>query len=282
MKSILNLLLGKECLAVGFLILLANCLNSQALKKENEEILEKYSYFLVGIKTIDGSKKIYPLGTCFFVRREKELFFITTKHNINGYNTFNKMLTPSQYDTIGFRYFNSKTNQISFSSLDIIPIKKQLPNNYFYESPDLVVLQMRDTAIEQYINSLESYIIDNKQDNDILDSVIAIGYAFEDPNTISSTTLPTYYKGITADVWHKDPFYPPNDSLYYIVQPKTIQGMSGSPVFLKYRSKDKKNKEEHILFGGVLFGTNVKFNSTYIVSPDIVILQLIKFGSPKK
>jgi len=236
---------------------------------------------LVGIKTVDGSKKLFPKGTCFFSRRGNELFLITAKHNINGYNTFNKNPTISQYDTIGFRYFNSKTNEICFSSLNILQIKDFLPNDFFFESPDIVVLLMNDPAIEEFINSMETYIFENEKEGEILDSVIAIGYAVQDPNEFSSTTPVTYYKGVTADSHHKDPIYPVNDSLYYIVQPKTIQGMSGSPVFLKYRSKQGETNE-HILFGGVLFGTNAKYNSTYIVNPDIVRHQLREFSSSKK
>jgi len=254
----------------------------QTSKIKQKSTLEKYSYFLVGIKTVEGSKLIFPIGTCFFVRREKNLFLITAKHCINGYNTFNKKPTPSQFDTIGFRYYNSITKQLCFSSLSIRSIKKWLPNNYFYDSPDLIVMQMHDTLIEQYINSLECYMFDNKQEDEIFDSVLAIGYAFQDTKTISLTTLPTYYKGVITHALNSDPFYPHNDSIYYTIQPKSVQGMSGAPIFLQYRSKSKKNKREHFLFGGVLFGTNADYNLSYVVNPELVKLQIKKFVTSQK
>lgn len=257
------------------------CSYSQTFSDDKEFNLDKFSYMLVGIKTVNGEKKIFPKGTCFFSRRGNELFLITAKHNINGYNTFNKNPTSSQFDTIGFRYFNSRTSEICFSSLNILQIKKSLPNDFFFQSPDLVVLLMNDPTIEKFIYSMETYIFENVKEGEILDSVLAIGYAVQEPTEFSSTTPVTYYKGVTADLQHKDPIYPVNDSLYYIVQPKTIQGMSGSPVFLKYRSK-RVDTKEHILFGGVLFGTNAKYNSTYIVNPDIVRYQLREFISSKK
>lgn len=228
---------------------------------------------MVGIRTENGNSAIYPIGTCFFARRADALFLITAKHNISGFNTFNLKHTPSQFDTVGFRYFDPKNKKISFASLNVIPMKKELVNDYFYESPDLVVLKMNDPMVEPYINSMEKYMVTKKEENEKLDSVISFGYAFADPNIFKEDVMTTYYKGVLADLVHQDPYDRPNDNIYYRTQPKSIQGMSGSPVFLKFKSE----KGIRFLFGGVLFGGNQNNNSAYIVIPELVNSQVKDF-----
>ena len=229
---------------------------------------------MVGLKTIDGKQTFYPIGTCFFARRKSDLFFITSKHGVNGYNTFNLRPTASQYDTIGFRYYNTDTKEICFRSLNVLDIKHYLPNTYFYDTPDFVVFKMNDPKIEKYINSLESYMfLDNSKTGE-LESLISIGYAFYDAIKFSKTISPTYYIGVLADSSTLDPYYPLNKSIYFVSHPKSIQGMSGAPVFGLYGYKRKKKL---IKFGGVIFGSNDPFNSAYIVNPEIVESQVKDF-----
>jgi hypothetical protein len=126
-----------------------------------EKELAKYSYLLVGIRNEDTIKKnftYYPLGTCFFIRSSNGLHLITAKHCINGYNVFNLQKTDSQFDTIGFRYYNTKTKQFAIASLYIKSLKKYFPNNYFFESPDLAMLTYSDPPVEPFIYSIENYV----------------------------------------------------------------------------------------------------------------------------
>ena len=237
--------------------------------------LSKYSYLLVGIKTVrDSTKTIFPIGTCFFARRGNELFMITAKHCLNGYNTFNLKPTESQFDTVGFRYFDPHTQKISYSSLNIKDLKKYLSNDFFFNSPDAVVLKMNDPIVNPLIYSMESFMAENIYKNEKPDSIISFGFAFKQPHSFSDTTTSTYYSGFHQN--NKDPYYPVNDSLYYVTQPISIQGMSGSPVFFKYI----KSNKSYLAFGGVLFGADTPYNSSYIVNPAIIKQQVTNFLSP--
>lgn len=237
--------------------------------------LSKYSYLLVGIKTVhDTTKTIFPIGTCFFARRGSEVFMITAKHNLNGYNTFNLKPTESQFDTVGFRYFDPHTQKISYTSLNIKDLKIYLSNDYFFNSPDAVVLKMNDPIVNPLILSLESFMTENL--NEKPDSIISFGFAFKKPYSFSDTTTSTYYSGYYQN--NKDPYYPVNDNLYYVTKPISIQGMSGSPVFFKYT----KSNKTYFAFGGVMFGADDPFNSAYIVNPAIIRQQVTNFSSPPK
>lgn len=250
--------------------------SSPAQKNFPKEIpidsLKKYSYFLVGIKTIKGKQTIYPIGTCFFARRGNELFMITAKHNLNGYNSFNLNQIEFQFDTVGFRYFDPKTQKISYTSLNVKDHKKYFSNDYFFNSPDAVVLKMNDPIVNPLLHSIESFMLENKTEKP--DSIISFGFAFERPYSFSDTTTSTYYSGIFQD--NKDPNYPVNDSLYYVTKPISIQGMSGAPVFFKFIKKNKS----YFTFGGVIFGTNFPYNSAYIVNPEIIRKKVSIFLSP--
>ena len=235
--------------------------------------LNKYSYLLVGIKTVhDTTKTIFPIGTCFFARRGSELFMITAKHNLNGYNTFNLKPTESQFDTVGFRYFDPRTQKISYTSLNIKDLKRYLLNDYFFNSPDAVVLKMNDPIVNPLLHSIESFMVENI--NEKPDSIISFGFAFKQPYSFSDTTTSTYYSGFYQNI--KDPYYPVNDSLYYVTKPISIQGMSGSPVFFKYI----KSNTSYLTFGGVMFGADTPYNSAYIVTPTIIRQQVTNFLSP--
>jgi hypothetical protein len=190
---------------VGALLLI---ISLSSCKRKGVSDLQAYSYLFVGIKSMNGGHLIYPIGTCFFVKLGNNTFLVTTKHNINGCNTFTLKPTSAQYDTMGFRYYNNSTKQVSYSSLNMIPIKGQLPNNYFYQSPDIVVLKMNDTVVEPYIHPIEMDMFDERREGEEIDSIISYGFGIRQPDTLSNSTQSVLYEGLISSAANRDPFYP--------------------------------------------------------------------------
>ncbi|MDB5117793.1 MAG: hypothetical protein JWQ79_3285 [Mucilaginibacter sp.] len=251
-----------------YLLLLMLGLSINPLFAQVDSALSKYSYLLVGIKSSNNkTQTIYPLCSCFFTRRNKELYLVTAKHCINDFNGFNLKPTESNFDTIGFRYYNSILKQTAFSRLVVRGIKKYLPNDFFYEDPDFVFLKMTDTIVDKFVFSMEKYLQDTIKNDYKIDSIVSFGYGLKDPTTFSIKTTPMHYSGVLANKTNIDPYYPVNNNIYYVIQPQAIQGMSGAPVFLLCSSSN--DSKTHIVFGGVLFGTNSKYNSAYIVDPNV-------------
>jgi hypothetical protein len=52
--------------------------------------------------------------------------------------------------------------------------------------------------------------------------------------------------------------------------------MSGAPVFFQYSKIQAGNKLDWITFGGVAFGMDTLFNSSYLVSPIITIREFFR------
>lgn len=237
------------------------------------EDLKKFSYLLVGLVTFNGEDYPQPLGTCFFIKIKKVLFLITAKHNFTGRNTFNKAPTGADYDTLAIRIYNSQTKENNFFSIPIAEIKAQIPIQFFYENPDYIGIPAEILQENKDVHSIEPFFRENVQ-NDKIIQVVSHGFPFEDPAQFNVQSESSQYSGKIADETYKDPHEPINDDIYYLVSPKTYQGMSGAPVFL--RCKSKKDKTEYFRFGGVLFGTNATYDSTYVVNGKLVKDELYK------
>ena len=92
-------------------------------------------------------------------------------------------------------------------------------------------MELNDTSMEPYIISMEKYIYDTVTEKSNPDSVVLYGYGLKNPLTFSDSTSTIYYSGILADQYHISPVYPVNNNIYYVTEPVSIQGMSGSPIF---------------------------------------------------
>lgn len=258
------------------LLLLNICCNT---RQREINKLQKYSYLLIGVTGINTTINTttgYPLGTCFFIRNKGTLYLVTAKHCVDGYNTFNLKSTGANFDTIGLRYYIPKKKKYIISNLIITPFKKYLRNDYFFNSPDLVVFSFRDSTVEPFINSIESNFIDDEKEHQIIDRSIVFGYGIKDISKFTITTKPVLYEGYFPEKTVLDPYYPINDNIYYTMQPKSIPGVSGSPVFIEYHTLH--NKKKRIDFGGLVFGTDTIYNLAYVVHSYVVKDMVNSFG----
>jgi hypothetical protein len=240
-----------------------------------QEELSQYSYLLVGLRTVGGSLQASPMGTCFFVRNGNHLLFVSARHVISRYSAFNKKREFSQFDTIGIRYYLRNGGSQRFASISILELKRNLIQYLFYEKADLIVLNVVDSSLYQNVNTINKYMFQVLPENAQLDSVFSSGYGIEGNNSFTPESPQLFYKGALADNANIDASDPPNDKLYYLITPYALQGMSGSPVFKRYRSMQDGKLIIHFVFGGVLFGRNKSFNSSYVI-PETTVIDSIK------
>lgn len=243
------------------------------------EDLKKYSYQMVSVSMSNSaSTQVKPFGTCFFIRANGQAFLITAKHNISGFNLFTLKSTTIQFDTIGIVYYNTDTKKHSVLVLPIEENRTNLTNSYFYNEPDVYIGKIELTGIEKYIYSIEKYIDSSltfpyKVYKGIkLDSTFSYGYPEDSAGFFAAKAL--IYSGKVANLSILHSLNIPPQDIVYITQPSNIKGRSGSPVFHCYVSK---KGHKIFKFGGVLFGHNQKYNTSFIVRSEWV-LKLLKDG----
>lgn len=243
-------------------------------KGQNDyDSLAKYSYLIVGYK----DNKVYQNGTGFFLKTDEGYRFITAKHVVSEMNTFTKLPTPHHYDFIGIVYKDTITNKSAFIRLDIRQVKPLLPNTFFYESPDVVTFNLIGMKLNIAINSIEKFLPNPKNRIDKkLEKIIVYGYANDTTAKDIDNVKPYHYEGQFADFFHRDPYYPSNDSINWVIQPESKEGISGSPVFLKYSKNANGKKVVWFEFGGVQFGNDLPYHSAYMVRQDTAIKELFK------
>lgn len=247
--------------------------NSTQFLQYNTDSLRKYSYPLLGIRKLKDTLKAFLIGTCSFVRKDSLTLIITAKHNLSGYNTFTFEPVHLSYDTIAVGYYDATTKNYISSNLNIISaIKKRMANDYFFNKADLIVMPFLDTILAPYINPINSFVFDTIiKPNEILDSALAYGFAYDSTKEYQRETKSTFYKGEIIPI---NTGYPVNDNMYYTTRPISKYGMSGSPIFFRYIRPDKT---PHIVFGGVVFGKNEKYNVAYSIIPELINLRVKYF-----
>jgi hypothetical protein len=141
--------------------------------------LQKFSYLLAAMKTINGAISYTPIGSCFFLRAHDTLYMVTAKEIFSGKSVFDNKPLPDQYDTIAVRYF-SNDNKMQFINIPIDTLKKNLQADLFFKQPNVYVYKIGKVAADGKINSMENFINDFKMFDETPDSVII--YSFEGKN----------------------------------------------------------------------------------------------------
>lgn len=235
---------------------------------KDDKYLGKFSYMMVGFPENGAEGDVLPLGTCFFVKREKKIYMVTAAHNITGKNTFDGKPTSRQFNFIGFRYLNTQTNEISFSKLDITSLKTQLPTDYFYKYPDAVGLPMTDPIVEPFIFALEDDMFNSVAEKENSDEIISPGYPYVSSSQYTKEMEPFFYYGVIVSKVALTHPYPSNENIYFISKPKSTMGISGAPVFTKY-SQD--GARPIYIFRGLMFGKNDLLDYAYVVKANSII-----------
>jgi hypothetical protein len=247
-------------------------------KGQNDfDSLSKYSYLVLGY--MNG--ETYQNGTGFFIKTKDGYKFITAKHNVSCINTFTKQPLPNKYDFIGIVYDDTVTKSATTIKLDIRQVKPVLPNTFFYETPDIVILDIIGLKVNAIIYSVEKFIDTLNDGNKNFEKLIAYGYKKDTVHKTADSLKTSYYEGTFADMRHTNPRYSTNDSLNYVIQPEITQGMSGSPVFFKYSTNKNGISEEWIELGGVVFGNDTIYHSGYMIQTHITNREIEKAARVK-
>lgn len=250
--------------SLSFLFCMALLRNGKSFDTEDTDSLAKYSYMMVGFKIINGKEMVFPLGTCFFIKQGNITKLVTARHNFTGINTFDGSLTSNQFEDIGFRYLNKKTNQVSFSRISIANIKKKIPRDLFYKMADAIAVTMTDTIVEPFLDFIDEKMLPKAGEKVPFKEISAYGFPYIDSTQYNKEMKAFEYSGrlvSNVSIRHR---YPINNELYFIATPKSVQGLSGSPVFCRYVSA-KTNKVNYKLVG-VIFGTHDELDYAYCVN----------------
>ncbi len=226
--------------------------------------LSKYSYL---VQTNDKGLKSQATG--FFARYRDRLFFITAAHCLTGWDPFTFQRIENYPDTVFIRLSNDTSN-VKYLPLPIAGIKKTSKPFREYESPDVYVVEIKDSK-KYSVFSVEQYFEEEVQ-CDLARTVFVTGYPHakgstdylrdrQQPCTSAETLDPSYCI---------DSFRPEInlfDQLNYFTNFKdsvTGPGLSGAPAYLLTEHKT-------IVFGGIYIGGTIKAIRTgMIVRPEYV------------
>lgn len=258
-------------------LLVIECSSSKSIKTSSmsDSILKKYSYLIVGYK----GEQIHPVGTGFFYKFNEGYKFITTRHSVTEINTFNKQIVPNHYDFLGIVYKDTILKTSAFLRLDIRPIKSALPTYFFYESPDVIVFDLIGLNQNIKIYSINDLLPQQINADKKFENVIIWGYGYTEAlpaNSHIDSVVPKRYEGKIATAAQIDPYYPQRPQLYTVIQPESMSGMSGSPVFFKYTIGDKNAPKEIYEFAGLQFGSSYSYKTGYIHTYEAVMGEIYK------
>lgn len=237
-------------------------------KKKNENLnplvtedsLSKYSYFVVRYE----GDIIQPHGTGFFLQTPEGYKFITAKHSVSRISPFDKSIVPPPIDFIGIVYTDTITNSSAFIKLDIRGLTAVLINGFFWDIPDIFVCNLIGLNINAVINPINDLLPKPSEKQKRVDKFIIHGFGFDAPlpeGTNIDSVHSTYFECQVAPPAQIDVHYPPAPGIYTTLTPQVMEGVSGAPVFIKYR--DFRNNYWYE-FGGIQFGRNIPLNGCYI------------------
>jgi hypothetical protein len=210
---------------------------------------------------------IASVGTGFFIRENNRLFLISCYHVFTNQNTMNKEKDFPEFDSMSIMY-PTVSGDIKPLTIYIKDICHSSKSHYFYEYPDIYVYEMTGKFPEDaLIYSVEKYIYQSFKGNKPAD-IFVNGYVRNSEGVESSILINLLPDGSSYD----------KVSINYLGENITIKnsyflnnqiqpGISGSPVFYKYNSKNG----DSIVFAGVASSQFAKFNKTLVVKPEEVV-----------
>lgn len=247
-----------------------NSTSSNMTTPQPDVNLQKYSYFIFGVKTPNTINQ----GTGFFVREQERLFFITAAHTITGWSPITGKNDPGPLPGDIFQLRLYKDNTEVFIPLDFSKHKQSYVKKLGFDQPDLFVMEIKNLNFE--INSIESYFMKYPLTDSIHESQI-FGFPVleeNDPNKYVKAPASKleaelgfdYKKKIYWQMFNK--YDSINYQLKILNSFSTLHGYSGSPVFHKIGNK------REIVFGGVLFSGDPPF--TFVIRPEYILEEIKK------
>jgi len=276
---------------VFFLVVCFACVNKKTnFQKSTPSIvnnlhpdsLQKFSYFIFGIypgyyNGVYWHVPRYFNGTGFFLRTGKRIFLVSAKHVLTPWNPVDSTMDDKYPDSIYIRVKSKATQSLALWPINTKYIKAAVKEDIYYKDPDVFVYEVDNKEAQEFeINSLETYMIPNLSDSDLLNHH---GYGFGYPSIPYSyfqsfvSNPPHLFEceienKILGDLDVGNGKYDSFDYQAYLYSGIILPGISGSPVFYRAREGDRW------LLGGVLSSGQPKIRKIKFIHPNMIIQQL--------
>ena len=259
---------------ISFLCI-ASFTSTLALAQTNVmDTLQKYSYYVFGNKeSPDGLSMQTVEGTCFFVKAGNKTFLVSAKHVITSWSTSDASKPDLYPDTLFVRFPVADTDSFIDYPIDIRIIKAHVQGSYYYNEPDIFVMEFPETDKIQ-INTIEDIKLDDPPKG-LLASAVVYGFPPQINNKIKigayleARLFSSPYENITYRDNKRN--VPVSDTINYLIKCTTdVQGgYSGAPVFLK------NDGSERWYFAGIV-SQGVPVDNYFFVVKPVWLQQKIK------
>lgn len=241
--------------------LLAVCL--KASSQDLGDSLSKYSYLIQTKKN-----EVQSQATGFFVRHQQRLFFVTAAHCLTGWDPFSFRRVEDFPDTVFIRMTND-TSRLRFLSLPVAGIKQKTLPFREYESPDVLVVEIRNPKAYK-VHTVEKYFGERIKCENVK-SIWVSGYPRKEDCTayLADRQLPSTASGALGEAYCYYPFRPeakrPDELNYVASLEGSCAGLAGAPAYIL-------TNEKRIAFGGLYIGGADKgLRTGMVVRPEYVL-----------
>lgn len=244
--------------------------------------LWRYCYLMDGPY---NHKKFEITANCFFFRKNKNLYLVSTYGSMTSWNPWDTSATGYQAmpfpDTFYIRLFSKSTHACTYIPIDISKIKKESKRIRGYSEPDVYFLKIVDTTIEtKYeINTINKFLAFDRSKYQKPYQVIIVG------SPMSAFKRPQDYCQAQAEINFSDVMGPYElnlfyrgighaDSVNYDISSPMDDTYWGSPIFFKELMPEVDRFRQILIFGGIYTGPQVNKTAGMAVRPEQIIRRL--------
>lgn len=204
------------------------------MEKDNDVInIDPYSVTACSVKLMFDENEL-ALGTCFFHKKNDQVYLITNRHNVTGRNNeTNKCLSPKLAEPNKLKLNLLKKDRIDWGSF-IVDIRDQEGNPLWIEHPtyknkiDVVAIPVEIPDEYKFVLIEDAEDPHNEHTTfEVGEELFILGY----PQGINAGGFPIWKRASVAS----EPDLPIDELPKFLVDSASRPGMSGSPVILKKR-----------------------------------------------
>lgn len=260
-------------------IVLFSCNSSKISVSSNDtftDSLKHYSYLLALCVPKGNSCNLSGMSTGFFIKDGKTIYLVSAYHVFTQTNTTSDKPSFFIHRRMLVRLGNQKDNLF----INLETVKNWGKKISLYNTPDIYFYKTDINPDSVKVFSIENILTTNRNTKHTEKQVLSYGYLNKATDTTNIYTYPALiYKGQIANPadYSSVSYFKNIDSLYLVSKPKTFDGTSGSPVFLKYSKGNNKSTKEWIEFAGIMVATDSTTNCTVILKKEYFISEFEKF-----
>lgn len=257
-----------KIIILGFLFLLCGYIKAES----DQGPLDKYSYLVLHF--LNGKNKGNSTG--FFIKKQGQLFFITTYHTCACVNVFTKELNTEQWDSLHIR-LATRSKNIAYYIINLKSLQEHRVIDYFFNHPDICIYKINNMPDSIVLNSIDGSMDLSKKITSTPNRAILFGYPNKPEGRDASKVVPTEWVGQFKYSIHYSFQHPKSSrpvTTVYVIQPATVDGESGAPVFFQYFKND--GSIDYTIFGGMVSGTASAADETMLVKSSLILSDIDK------